>query len=363
MKQFADFVTKNAEDTMALSRKLMAGLGTMMTIDSVDVGTTPKELVYQQDKMKVYRYLPTVKNLHPTPILVTYALVNRQYMLDLQADRSIVKNWLSAGLDVYIIDWGYPDRTDRYLAMEDYIDRYMDSAVDCVRRRSGAERINLLGVCQGGTMSVIYTALYPDKVKNLVTLVMPFDFTTNDGLLFSWSKHLDIDKVVDAYGVMPGQVMNVGFNMLKPFQLTVDKYVSFLDNMDKPEAVKDFLRMEKWIFDSPNQAGEMLRKFVKDLYQQNKLAKNQLEVGGRRVDLANITMPVLAILGEYDHLVPPASTRPFIDAVPSQDKTLLSYPTGHIGLFVSSKSQKEVAPAIAGWLKERGDKEKRPAKR
>jgi len=111
--------------------------------------------------------------------------------------------------------------------------------------------------------------------------------------------------------------------------------------------------MEKWIFDSPGQAGECLRQFIKDCYQGNKLIKGELRIGDRLVDLKNVTMPLLNIYASGDHLVPPAATRPLNDAVGTTDKTLYEFKGGHIGVFVGSKSQKELAPAIAAWLHER----------
>lgn len=357
----ASGLQKTVEDSINLNRKLIKGFSNMLSMEEIEVAPTPKELVYEEDKMKLYHYIPTVKNPHPIPLMVTYALVNREYMLDIQADRSVIKGWLDMGLDIYIIDWGYPDQTDKYVSMEDYIDSYMNNAVDTIRKRHNVDKINMLGICQGGTMSVIYASLYPEKVKNICTMVTPFDFSTDDGLLFSWSRHMNIDNIVDTLGVVPGHFMNAGFNMLKPFALNLDKYVGFMENMDKPEAVKDFLRMEKWIYDSPNQAGEMLRKFVKDLYQENKLAKNELEVGGRVVNVKNLDMPLLNIIAEQDHLVPPAATRPLNDAVGSKDKQLMYFKGGHIGVFVSSRGQKEVAPAIANWFKERGTEDDKKA--
>jgi polyhydroxyalkanoate synthase len=111
--------------------------------------------------------------------------------------------------------------------------------------------------------------------------------------------------------------------------------------------------MEKWIFDSPGQAGECLRQFVKDCYQSNKLVKGKLKLGGKTVDLGKITMPILNIYASADHLVPPAATKPFNDLVGSEDKTLYEFQGGHIGVFVGSRSQKELAPAIAKWLIQR----------
>ena len=189
-------------------------------------------------------------------------------------------------------------------------------------------------------------------MKNLVTLVTPIDFSTNEGLLFRWAKDMDIDAIVDHYGTVPGEFLNSGFSMLKPMMKSA-KYMTVLNSLDDENKMLNFLRMERWIADSPDQAGETFRQFLKDLYQENKLAKGELELGGKKVDLKNVTMPLLNIYAEEDHLVPPAATKPLNDLVGSKDKELYKFKGGHIGVFVGSRSQKELAPAVAEWLKKR----------
>lgn len=348
---FAENVEQFVKEMTETNQKLLKLTDILMNIsDDIDVGTTPKDLVYEEDKMRVFHYKPMVKTPCPVPILVTYALVNRQYMMDLQSDRSLIKNLLQRGLDIYIIDWGYPGPGDRYLTLDDYINGYMNNAVDIVRERSKSDKINLLGVCQGGTFSVIYAALYPEKLRNLVVMVAPVDFHTDDGLLHVWARDLPIDNMVDTLGVIPGDIMNVGFVMLKPFQLMLDKYMGLIENCDKKEVVENFLRMEKWIFDSPGQAGEAIRQFVNDLYKNNLLIKNKLKIGEQPVDLRRINMPLLNIFAEDDHLVPPSASKSLNDAVSSKDKSFLCLRGGHIGIYVSSQSQTELAPAVAEWI-------------
>ena len=333
--------------------KLMKGAELLTEMDEIEVGTAPKELIFEEDKLKLYHYKPEADKACGVPVLVVYALVNRPYVLDIQPDRSFIRNLLKQGLDVYMIDWGYPTQSDRYLSMDDYINGYIDHCVDAVRKNAKSEKVSLMGVCQGGTFSAIYSALHPEKVQNLITLVAPFDFSTNDGLLFNWSKSMDVDTLVDAYGVVPGNILNDGFLMLMPFNLNIKKYIDMLDVMEDKEKLQNFLRMEKWIFDSPGQAGECLRQFVKDCYQGNKLVKGELILDGKTVDLGKITMPILNIYASADHLVPPAATIPFNDLVGSEDKTLYAFQGGHIGVFVGSRSQKELAPAISTWLIQR----------
>ena len=342
MKQLGEF-----------NSKLMKGAELLTEINEVEVGTAPKKLIYEEDKLKLYHYQPEADKACGVPVLLVYALVNRPYMLDIQPDRSFIRNLLKLGLDVYIIDWGYPTQPDRYLSMDDYINGYIDHCVEAVRKSAKSEKVNLMGVCQGGTFSAIYSALHPEKVQNLITLVAPFDFSTNDGLLFNWSKTMDVDALVDAYGVVPGNILNDGFLMLMPFNLNIKKYIDMLDVMEDKEKLQNFLRMEKWIFDSPGQAGECLRQFIKDCYQGNKLVKGELKLAGKTVDLGKITMPILNIYASADHLVPPAATKPLNDLVGSEDKTLYAFQGGHIGVFVGSRSQKELAPAISKWLIQR----------
>lgn len=212
-------------------------------------------------------------------------------MLDLQPERSVVRNFLQAGIDLYMIDWGYPSRKDKYLTIDDHVNGYMDNIVDHIRQRCDVDKVNLMGICMGGTFCVIYSALHPDKVKNLITTVCPTNFDTDQGLLHIWMKDVDVDKMIDAFGNMPGDLMNFGFLLLNPARLMIDKYVGFLENMDDKAFVENFIRMEKWIFDSPDVPGETFRQFVRDCYQKNLLIQSKLVVGGRRVDLKSSPCP------------------------------------------------------------------------
>ncbi len=346
---------KLAQEMADFSRKLGQGVENLLNADQIDTGVTPKEVVYTEDKLTLYRYkAPEGVKQNPVPMLIVYALVNRPYMTDIQEDRSTIKNLLAAGQDVYLIDWGYPDAADASLALEDYINGYIDSCVDEIREAHGLDKINILGICQGGAFSLCYTALHQDKVQNLVTMVTPVDYQTPDNMLSAWVQHMDVDLLVDTLGNVPGELLNWTFLSLKPFSLTGQKYVNMVDVLDDEKKLKNFLRMEKWIFDSPDQAGETFRQFIKEFYQQNGLLKGTVKIGKRTVDLKDITCPVLNIFAEQDHLVPPDASRALKGRTSSKDYTELSFPGGHIGIYVSGRAQKEVTPAIAKWLDDRG---------
>jgi polyhydroxyalkanoate synthase len=348
LENLAEDAAKGEELVEKASQILLEPLDT-------DIATTPYDIVYQEDRVKLKHYRPVAESAVKTPLLVVYALINRETMLDLQPGRSVVQTLLKGGIDLYMIDWGYPTRKDRYLTIDDHVNGYMDGIIDFIRSKHHLDRINLMGVCMGGTFCTIYAAQHPEKVKNLITTVTPTNFDTDQGLLHVWMKDLNVDRMVDAFGNMPGDMMNFGFLLLNPARLMIDKYVGFIQHMDDKKFVENFVRMEKWIFDSPDVPGETFRQFIKDLYQQNLLINNKMEVGGERVDLSRITMPVLNFFGHYDHLVPPEACNLLTSRIGSTDTEDVCLDTGHIGIYVSSKSQREFAPKIVEWLEERDD--------
>ena len=342
-----------AAEAMQLQAKLGAGLGTLREVDDVDYGATTREEVWRDGKVALYRFRGDTTPTAKVPLLISYALVNRPYMVDLQSDKSIVRGLLARGEDVYIIDWGYPDRSDRFLTLEDYIERFLGGAVDHLRRTHDLDAVNLLGICQGGAFSLCYAALHPAKVRNLITMVTPVDFHTDDNMLSNWVRELDVDLMVDTLGNIPADVMNHCYLMLKPFRLNLQKYVGLVDILDDKNAVEDFLRMEKWIFDSPDQAGEAFRQFIKQFYQGNGFVNGGIKIGDKDVHLGLVEMPVLNIFAEQDHLVPPASSKAMKGLIGSSDYTELSFRGGHIGIYVSGRAQKEVPQTIHDWLSKR----------
>ena len=352
LSKLAEEAEKAGESAQKASDVLLEPLET-------EIAVTPYDVVYEEDRVKLKHYKPTGDIQLKRPLLIVYALINRETMLDLQPGRSVVQNLLQEGIDVYMIDWGYPARKDRYLTIDDHVNGYMDNIVDFILDKHKLDKIHLMGICMGGTFCVIYSALHPEKIKNLVTTVTPTNFDTDQGLLHIWMKDMDVDRIVNTYGNIPGDIMNMGFLLLNPARLMIDKYVGFIENMANKKFVENFVRMEKWIFDSPDVPGETFRQFIRDCYQKNLLIQSKMEVGGKRVDLKKITMPLLNYYGKYDHLVPPEACELLTSKIGSKDTEDICLDTGHIGIYVSSKCQKEFAPKITRWLKERDEDKKK----
>ncbi|MEF8852491.1 MAG: class III poly(R)-hydroxyalkanoic acid synthase subunit PhaC [Haloarculaceae archaeon] len=330
------------------------------TAEEVDVGQTPSEVVYEENKLELLHYRPEAAGIEPeetheTPILIVYALINKPYILDLQPDRSVVRRLLEGGHDVYLIDWNEPSRLDQHLTLEDYVTRYIDNCVDVVRERSGKDAVNVLGYCMGGTMSTMYAALSPEKVNALGLMAAGLCFENTGGILEQWGseEHYDPELVTETFGNVPADFLDVGFALMDPVDNYVSKYVRFAENVDDEEFVENFARMEQWLDEGIDVAGAAYDQFLQDIYQENRLYNNELSLGDRHVDIEEIDMPVLQIIGEYDHLIPADASRPFNDVVGSDDVTTIEYATGHIGLSVSSSSHENVWPEVSRWYADR----------
>ncbi len=321
----------------------------------VKKGATPSEVVYEEDRLKVLHYVTDEPPKFKTPLLFVFALVNRPYILDLKDGKSVVQHFVNAGFDTYLIDWGIPTHADRHNTLDSLINGYMLNVVEFLKERNDVKNVNLLGYCMGGTMSSIFTALHPKLVRNLILMAAGIDFSTREGLINLWTdeNYFDADAFVDAYGNCPAEFLQSMFQMLKPVGNFIEKPLCIYERLDDEKFVDEYLTMETWLNDNIPIPGEVYRQFVKDLYQKNRLIKNQLPIGRHVVDLKKITCPVLNLMATKDDLVPCSQSEPFTDLVGSTDRKTVRFSAGHIGLAVGSRAQRELWPQVCDWLAER----------
>jgi len=341
------------EELQNFTLGLVDGLRNLSELGEIELGCTPRTSVHQMDRVHLMHFESDKPPEQKVPVLIVYALVNRPYMADLQENRSLVRGLINAGLDVYLIDWGYPDGADACLGLDDYINGYLHECVEWICDRHGLPAINLLGICQGGSFSLCYSALRPERVRNLITTVTPVDFHTPEDMLSNWVRHIDIDLLARALGNIPGEFLNLTFLSLKPYRLSGQKYLDMVKALQDEQSAMNFMRMEKWIFDSPDQASRAYREFMQQFYQANGLIKGEVTIGGKKVDLANVTMPILNIYARDDHLVPPASSKALEHHVGTKDYQSIEFPGGHIGIYVSGNAQKLIPPTVGKWLADR----------
>lgn len=321
----------------------------------ISVGDTPNDIVSETRLYRLLHYRSLVKRVSSTPILVVYALVNRSYVLDLQPNKSWIRHLLMQGFDVYLLDWKSPTRMDKYVSFDDYVNSYIDDCVEIVQNNNSSDKITLHGYCMGSSMSAMYTSLHQEKIKNLVTIAPVIDTSKDTTVIANVSKQMDIDKLVSYIGFLPPEKLYECYSILKPFKQGVNKYFNLIENIDNESFVQNFLRIEKWLYDTPPIAGETIKQWINDIYKKNLLVKNQFRLGTAIVDLKKINVPLLNIVAEEDHLVSPECSVPLNEVVSSEDKRLIRFHTGHVGLIASSYSQNNVLPKVGQWLKSRSN--------
>ncbi|MEM9147006.1 MAG: alpha/beta fold hydrolase [Pseudomonadota bacterium] len=348
--EWADILRRGARVASAM----MAGAS-----DRVAIGTTPKQTVWRDGKITLSRYEPLADSAPLGPMLILQGLFGRQTVTDLEPDRSLVRRLLAAGTDLWVIDWGNPSRADCCLDFADYALFSLGDALDQVIAETGRP-VALMGICQGGVFALCQAALCPERVSGLALAVTPVDFHADlagpeaqPGLLNTWARNLPpatIEAFLAEHGLVPGALTGALFQSLMPTRNAAKYGSDLLGIADDPAALATFLRMEAWLSDRPDHPAAAARQWLIELYQENRLVRGRFQLDGRRVALSAITCPILNIVAEQDHIVPPPCARALAGHTNSDDYRCLDVPTGHIGVFVSAKAQAIVAPAIADWL-------------
>lgn len=325
------------------------------------IAQTPKELIWSLNKAKLYRYVPVVpkEKRHPVPLLLVFALMNRPYILDLRPGHSFVEFMVNQGYDLYLLDWGIPGPEDKNLKFDDYTLDYMPRAIRKMKAVSGSEDFSLLGWCIGAILTTIYASLRPDDgLRNLILLTAPLDFTNKESITFAkWTdeRYFDIDKVLAAFGNMPGEMIDYGAKALKPVENYITNYVKLWDNLSDPKVVEAWHAMNTWVTDNIPLAGGAFRQLIVDLYRHNALIRGELMIRGSKVDVSRIKANLLTVIANADHITPPCQSETINNLVGSQDKELFRIAGGHIGIMAGSGAAKHTWPHINGWLGPRSE--------
>ena len=336
-------------------KKLLMNLYVMFSMKNSGY-STPSEVVYTNRKIILRHYGNRLDDSTPKiSVLLVYAQINRFNILDISYDRSVVRNLVSKGLDVYVLDWGYSGKQDDDRSLDDYVN-ILHTVVDLINSKSKKDKLTIVGYCWGGLISLIFTALHNENVQSLVLMASPVDSSKDNSLLASWARAVDADKMIDEFGHMDGQILDLAFIMRNPPRNLYDKYLKMFKNYEDRHFVDSFLAVENWLFNTPPIPGALYRQVINDFYKKNLLIRNGILVNGRRVRLKNIDVPLLSVVAEGDDSVLPASTLAVNQYVSSEHKDSIKIPGGHVGLCISKRAHEKLWPDIAEWIISKGDR-------
>jgi len=323
------------------------------------VGLTPREEIWSLNKIKLYRYKPTRPPVerHPVPLLLVFAVITKPFIMDLRPGHSFVEYMLDRGFDVYLVDWGDPGPEDEDVLLDDYGADFLPRAVRRVLRDAGTDELSILGYCFGSLVTLLYSALHPNgPAKNLVLLTSPVDMSQRDGSKFSvWldERWFDVDRFVDNTGNISEAIITTGAKLLNSVANYVGAYTLLYDRIDDAEKVANWQAMHRWVHEGVELPAEAFRQWVRDYLRANAMVNGNHVVRGEVVDLQKITVPVLNVVAELDHIVPPHQSLDLADHLGSDDVRTEVLAAGHIGIMSGRSAGQHLWPLLADWLAER----------
>lgn len=334
--------------------KRITNLLGLFTRPKPQVGMTPSDVVFAENKWKLLRYRPRPEGVaFKTPVLLVPSLINRHYVLDLMPGKSFAEYLVAQGFDVFCVDWGTPSDEDRFVTFDDVVDGYLGRAIRQAAKDAPEEKVHVLGYCMGGSLAAIHLAAHPEHVASFVALAAPIRFK-DDGILSRWTnaRGFDVDAIVNGSGNVPWQLMQAAFHLIRP-TLGLSKAVMVLDRAWNDEFLDGFLALETWGNDNVSMPGEFYKTYIHDLYQSDLLVAGRFVLKGKRVDLKQLTCPTLAVTFEHDSIVPAASASVLMETIGAKDKQHVHLPGGHVGAVVSKHAAKTLWPQLSGFFAER----------
>jgi polyhydroxyalkanoate synthase len=283
-------------------------------------------------------------------VVVVASLINRYYVLDLLPELSVIDKLCGRGFDVYVLDWNAPGADGPERRFDDYIDGAIAGAA---RQAGGGAPVGVLGYCMGGTLAAMFAARHPGLVRWLTLLGTPIDFHAS-GRLAEWTRPqwFDADLLVDAYGNMPPWLMQSGFKLLNPVD-ALSKLMRLHQTAGDEQAIRQFVALESWLEDNRAFPGGVYRDYIRGLYQDNALIRGEFRVGDQPIDLKRLVAPLLNVVALRDHICAPPASRGLMNHVGSDDKRLLEFDTGHIGLTTSRRAHERMWPTVISWMEDR----------
>jgi polyhydroxyalkanoate synthase len=331
-------------------RRSRNGLKLLSGVAEAPVGITPKDTVWQSGKVELWRYRSDDRRARP-PLLLVHSLVSRSYVFDLAPGNSFVEFLLGQGFDVFLTNWGTPDEMESGNTLETYCDELLPDMVDAVCAATGSSTVSMFGYCMGGMLSLLYAAGHAGgPVVNLAVMATPVDFQ-HLGLMTGLVQagRVDPNDILDETGNVPAEAMLNAFRLLEPVA-NVSQYVNLWQHMWNDEFVTAHQRMSTWGRDHIPFPGACMVQITSLFARDNLLATGRVPLGDRTVDLADITVPFLNIVGEKDNIVPPESNANLVALVGSPDAEELRLRAGHAGLIVGGSAHKRNLPPMADWL-------------
>ena len=294
---------------------------------------------------------PAARIRRARAVLVVPSLINRWEVLDLTAEKSLLRGMAAAGLRPYLVDWGTPNDEERKFDTTAYVARLERALAFVAKRARRAPAV--MGYCMGGTLTVALAARQPRRVAGLALLAAPWDFHADrTGHAFLVSTGPLLAQVADKVGELPVDILQTLFWSLDPW-LAMKKFGRFLGMDQAGAGAREFVLLEDWLNDGAPLAGPVARECLVGWYGDNIPGSGKWVVGGRRIVPSKIEVPSLVMIPSGDRIVPPLSAAALTDPARGLKRvTRRDVPLGHIGMVVSGRARDLCWTPLIDWLRD-----------
>ncbi len=306
-----------------------------------NLAVTPAKVVFRNHLMELLQYEPQTEQVHATPLLASPPWINKYYVMDLAPDRSFIEWAVQHGRTVFAISYINPSADMAHTTMDDYLIHGPQKALDVISEVTGAETIDIVGLCLGGAMTAV-TAAYLQQAGDTrigaLTLINTMLDYSEPGALGTFTDLTTVEKLerkMQREGTLEGASMAGTFDILRANDLIFNYVVSNWLMGQKPPAF-DILA---WNADSTRMPAAMHAFYLRNFYVENRLAKGALEIGGRRVDLGVIKSPTYVVSAINDHIVPWQTAYKSVNLVSGPARFVLGS-GGHIAGIVAPPGPK-----------------------
>jgi len=283
------------------------------------------------------------------PVLVIPSLINRAYILDLTAKRSLMRYMAAKGLAPFLVDWDAPGEAERGFTLTDYIAGRLEAALERVVELAGRKPA-VVGYCMGGLLALALAQRRPDLVASLVLLATPFDFVAGREANAVMMRALaaPMGALIDAAGSVPVDMLQSMFASLDP-GLAGRKFQAFARLPVRSARARDFVALEDWANDGVDLVGPVARECLFGWYGNNEPALGEWRIAGRPVLPEEVAAPSLLMIPHRDRIVPPMSALPLAERLQNAKLTMLD--GGHVGMLTGPRAKTEVYGPLVRWLK------------
>ena len=316
------------------------------------ISMTPKDEVWALGKATLWRYRRPQARQGP-PVMLFLGLVGDSAIFDLHPGISWAEKLLNEGFDVFLFDWGRPEAAEADHTLDTYLSGYFVHAVDAVRRIAGADEVVLSAYCMGALMLLLLLGSRGDvPAANIVLFTPPCDFEHAPAFIdnFREGRLQPSDTIDETTGLVPEGAIRGMFRSLQPTSGVV-QYVTLWEHLWRDEYVHAHRAVNHWAWNHRPIAGAAFTELITQYVRDNALMRGGARLGGRLVELKNVTMPVLIVVAERDEFVPPASSEVLPDLLGSDDVEVLRVPGGHAGALMGSAARRVTMPRVMDWLK------------